>query len=114
MPQNPWRCGVKLATDFYIAALLIILSGHYFESDLVRVAGFQHEAVRIRRRIGDLYNLCYSLGALSYFSFLQGSLDEATQLLDECLAVLAEVDHLPWFRFYRQAKRSVCLRPGRS
>jgi hypothetical protein len=96
-----WR---DVGDDFYIATLLIVLSSHCFESDLAQLAVFQHAAIRIRRRIGDLYNLCFSLGALSYFSFLEGSIDEATQLMDESLEILAEVDNLPWFRSNRQAK----------
>ena len=57
-----WR---EIGDDYYIATLLIVVSGHYFESDLARVADFQHEAIRIRRRIGDLYNLCWSRWAHS-------------------------------------------------
>jgi ATP/maltotriose-dependent transcriptional regulator MalT len=104
-----WR---EIGDDFYIASLLIVLSSHYFESDLVRVAGLQQEANRIRRRIGDLYNLCFSLGALSYFSFLQGSIDETTQLMDEAIEISAEVDNLPWFRSNRQAKAAYAFARG--
>ena len=104
-----WR---EIGDDFYIATLLIVLSGHYFESDLAQLAVFQHEAIRIRRRIGDLYNLCFTLGALSYFSFLEGSIDEATQLMDESLEILAEVDNLPWFRSNRQAKAAYAFARG--
>ena len=104
-----WR---EIGDNYYIAVLLIVVSGHYYESDLVRVAALFHEANRIRRRIGDLYNLCWSVGSLSYFSFLKGSIDEATQLLDESLAISAEVDTLPWFRSSRHAKAAYAFARG--
>jgi predicted ATPase/DNA-binding CsgD family transcriptional regulator len=96
-----WR---ELGQDFYTAITLITLSGHYFHTDLERVAILQHEANQIRRPLGDYYNLCWSLAALSYFSILLGNLSESAQLRDEALDIMEEITNLPWYRLMKSGK----------
>jgi len=104
-----WR---ELGEDFYTAVTLIVLSGHYFETDLERVSMMQREANEMRRRIGDMYNLCWSVGSLSYFSFLLGRINEMKQLNAEALDIVAEVGDLPWYRLNQRAKASVAFLAG--
>jgi predicted ATPase/DNA-binding CsgD family transcriptional regulator len=104
-----WR---ELGDDFYIALTLTVLSGHYFETDLGRVVSLQREANQIRRRIGDLYNLCYTLGSLSYWNFLLGNVNETTQLMDEALDIVEEVGNLPWYRLNKATKGAVAFLRG--
>jgi predicted ATPase len=96
--QESLRLWRELGDDFYIGTTLILVSGHYFETDLEQVVALQHEANLIRRRIGDMYNLCYTLGSTGYWHLLLGNLKEAEQFGIEALEVVEESTNLPFYR----------------
>lgn len=81
---------------FYIAHTFVGICGAYFRRNETEYGlEYLRQSARIRREIGDHSNLCFSLAALGYWSLDPGSLDEAEVLLDEALAIQAQIGKAP-------------------
>ena len=78
----------ELGDEFYVAHTLVGPFVSYVVTGQVAYAiQLLQESIRIRRRIGDRNNLCFSLMALSYLNLHLGNLSEIEPLIAEALMI---------------------------
>src|SRR5262249_55744427 len=76
-----------LGDEFYIAHALIGVCEFYWSFQMERVLECTQESADIRRRLGDMQGLCFSLTFLGEWQLLDGHLREADLYFDEGIAL---------------------------
>ncbi|MHB8753244.1 MAG: LuxR C-terminal-related transcriptional regulator, partial [Aggregatilineales bacterium] len=77
-----------LGDEFYVAHALIGLSGaHEYERHPERALDCVQESIFIRRRVGDIQGLCFSLIGMGNLEFLHGNLMETETYVDQAIAL---------------------------
>ena len=85
----------ELGDEFYIAHTLVGPFVSYVVTGQIEYAiQLLQESIRIRRKIGDRNNLCFSLMALAYLNLHLGNLNEIEPLIAEALLIQDEIGKL--------------------
>lgn len=105
-----WR---KLDDKFYLAHALVGSAGENMApARAERALQYFRESIKLRRQLGDRYELSFSLMITGIWLLYLCAFDEAEQVLDECLALQNEANRTPDFAGIVSTKGSLVFWQG--